>query len=67
VFYSDTERCLPPHAEILSPREVLQTLRPEEWERQERIPEPFCLLLHSNERNAADSHRELSRLPLILR
>ena len=23
----------------------------------------LCLLLHSNERNATDSHRELSRLP----
>jgi hypothetical protein len=33
----------------LSPREVIQTLRPEEWERQERNPEP-CLLVHSNER-----------------
>jgi hypothetical protein len=59
--------CLPPRAELLAPREVFQTLRPEEWERQERNPEPFCLLMHSNERNATDSHRELSRLPLIFR
>ena len=48
----------------LEPREVLQTLKSEEWERQEQ--NLGCLLvnaLHSIERNETDFHRELSRLP----
>ena len=45
------------------PREVLQTLRPEEWERQNEAM-GLLFAVHSIERNATDLHRELSRLPL---
>jgi len=45
-------RCLPPRANQCDPREVLQTLRPEEWERQERSPEPFvCYALERTKRD----------------
>src|SRR5713101_8394210 len=47
--YSDTIPVSPSACESIDPREVLQTLRPEEWERQERSPEPL-FAMHSNER-----------------
>src|SRR6266567_138130 len=41
-----------------------QTLKSEEWERQEQKPGLFAgYALHSIERNETDFHRELSRLP----
>ena len=51
--------CLPPRANQVDPREVLQTLRPEEWERQERSPEPFvCYALERTKRDGFSPRTE---------
>ena len=52
-------RRLPPRANQGDPREVLQTLRPEEWERQERSPEPFvCYALERTKRDGFSPRTE---------
>ena len=59
MYIAAPRRRLPPRANQCDPREVLQTLRPEEWERQERSPEPFvCYALERTKRDGFSPRTE---------
>ena len=59
MHIATSNRCLPPHANHGDPREVLQTLRPEEWERQNEAIGPFvCYALERTKRDGFSPRTE---------